>query len=319
MAVSGRGINYSLRPAKSIERKIICELLNKIKNIFNIEKYRYIGFGSFYYTDYILFHKEFNIKKMISMERDILHKERYEFNKPYSCIENKFGESTNLLSKDIEWDGATKDIVWLDYDKTLQESYIDDLQTCIKNVTSGSVVIISFNSTLEIDKHDSRINSIKKCCDSLYLPDNIREKDLDPAVVHKIFHKIIEAAAKKALKDKNTMYREDCDKYQIKQITFLKYRDGAPMLSIAYILVKNSDINKYEECNLNDLDIYCTKDEPFKIEVPNFTNKELQLINSYLPNKSVEDINKQLNYIPLNDIKKYMKIYRYFPNYMEVY
>ena len=47
MADSGQKINYSLRPQKCVERKIMCELLSTCETAVPIHKYRYIGFGSF--------------------------------------------------------------------------------------------------------------------------------------------------------------------------------------------------------------------------------------------------------------------------------
>lgn len=49
MSDSGQKINYTLRPAKCVERKILCELLIKFKTPIPIHEYRYIGFGSFYF------------------------------------------------------------------------------------------------------------------------------------------------------------------------------------------------------------------------------------------------------------------------------
>jgi len=51
-------INYIFRPKKQIERKILIELFQKIQNTLNINisEYQYIGLGSIYYYDFILFH-----------------------------------------------------------------------------------------------------------------------------------------------------------------------------------------------------------------------------------------------------------------------
>ena len=39
-------INYSLRPSKSIERKMIIPFLSKLNNFDELANYHYIGFGS---------------------------------------------------------------------------------------------------------------------------------------------------------------------------------------------------------------------------------------------------------------------------------
>lgn len=104
-------INYSLRPAKNIERKMLCETLQRLSFIQKLEKYRYIGFGSTYFSDFNLLHRLLGISKMISIEKDKKNKDRFEFNKPFSCIEMKFGSSNEVLPM-LKWKEPS--IVWVD-------------------------------------------------------------------------------------------------------------------------------------------------------------------------------------------------------------
>jgi hypothetical protein len=55
MSSSYRKINYTLRPAKNIERKMLCEAFHKLHPFGKVQNYRYIGFGSTYFSDFILF------------------------------------------------------------------------------------------------------------------------------------------------------------------------------------------------------------------------------------------------------------------------
>lgn len=108
-------INYSLRPAKNIERKMLCEVITRLSLIQSIEKYRYIGFGSPYFTDFVLLHKMFGINDLISIEKDKFNEARFIFNKPYSCIDMMFEDSHDALKKIKNWKKPT--ILWLDYDQ----------------------------------------------------------------------------------------------------------------------------------------------------------------------------------------------------------
>ena len=93
MTGSYEKINYALRPAKSIERKMLCEVFRRLTPLGKLESYRYIGFGSTYFTDFILFHKSLGINSMISIEKDEGNKDRFNFNLPFRCINLKFGSS----------------------------------------------------------------------------------------------------------------------------------------------------------------------------------------------------------------------------------
>ena len=80
-------MNYLFRPAKNIERKMLCEALSRLSFILDLKHYQYVGFGSVYFADFTLFHKQLGIQKLISIEGEEEMEERVRFNKPYSCIE----------------------------------------------------------------------------------------------------------------------------------------------------------------------------------------------------------------------------------------
>ena len=85
-----------LRPRKQIERKISIEILQELQQIVpGFEEFLYIGMGSIYYYDYILFHKYLKIKKYTSFDNKAIPY-RFEYNKPYDFI-----DFHNVLSTDL--------------------------------------------------------------------------------------------------------------------------------------------------------------------------------------------------------------------------
>ena len=103
-------INYSLRPNKNIERKLIFESLRLMDNLFEFSSYRYVGMGSLWFVDFILAHKMLHINNMVSIERPEYAK-RVEFNKPYNCISIEAGDTTHVLPTiDLQ---KQLDLVWL--------------------------------------------------------------------------------------------------------------------------------------------------------------------------------------------------------------
>ena len=114
---SFENINYIFRPKKQIERKIFIELLQKMQHSLDIDisEYQYIGLGSIYYYDFILFHKYLNIRDMISLDyKPCPH--RFEFNKPYDFVRFKQALTTKFLSTH---DLDKKSFIWFDYDSKL--------------------------------------------------------------------------------------------------------------------------------------------------------------------------------------------------------
>lgn len=67
---TGEVIDYSLRVQKNVERKIFGDVIRSLNYFDAVENYRYIGFGSFYYKDFLLLHEKYNIHSGISIEID---------------------------------------------------------------------------------------------------------------------------------------------------------------------------------------------------------------------------------------------------------
>lgn len=97
MPGSDKIINYQVRPAKSVERKMMCELVKQIQIIRGIDELRYIGMGAKYFTDFLLFHNEFGVSDMISIEGERERAVRYEFNKPLKNIQMIYGTTNEVL------------------------------------------------------------------------------------------------------------------------------------------------------------------------------------------------------------------------------
>ena len=56
-------------------------------------------------------------------------------------------------------------------------------------------------------------------------------------------------------------------------------------------------------------------DDPYSIEVPRLTYRELQHLDAQLPQQDVTMIDAS---IPEEDLRRYCKVYRYFPNFAEI-
>lgn len=150
MAGSSKSVNYTIRPCKSIERKMMCEMISRLTMFDYVKNYRYIGMGAKYFVDFSLLHKKFGISDMYSMEINSTekNKKRFEFNKPFNCIKMMFGNASDILnSSNMSWKNE-KNIIWLDYDGGIKGDQIQDVESCIGKVESGSVIFVSFNSDL---------------------------------------------------------------------------------------------------------------------------------------------------------------------------
>lgn len=309
MTDSGEKINYSIRPAKCVERKIICDLVSKVSTNTPIKDYRYIGFGSFYFSDFVLFHQQLDITNMISIEKSD-NTERYEYNRPYNCIDLKFCDAQEALSNEIVFSETEKNFIWLDYDSAFSKNHMHDIMTATQKISIGSYLFVSFNRS--ILPEEERLQSLKDEYGD-YLP-NVKETEIDYETLPSILYHVISNAINKTLMERNLGLD---DKIKALSIFFIKYRDGAPMITIGYYFTNVTDtdtITRVEDLSLPGVTI---KDEPFDLKVPCFTRAEIRELNRFLPGTDIDEICDKLKYLKKKDIQAYISLYKYYPNYFD--
>ena len=312
-------INYMLRPRKQIERKILIELFQKIQNYnknINLVKYHYIGLGSVYYYDFILFHKFLNINKMTSLDKENT-KKRFEFNKPYDFIEFKNVSTTDFL---FNYNFKDKLLIWLDYDSILYDikhnTINDSILNDIEEITKRSKVNDFFILTVDITCPENSEQK-KSFLDSfdIYISNKFKkEKFIYPQHYHYVIQDIL------------LNYIEEHQRYQ--DIKFHKlfsfhYRDSAHMYTLGGIYDK-SDI--FQKSLSNEDFININKDNIISIDVPVLTYREKLYLDSEISKlqKKIGRNNKMklLNSLDfeirsLEELKNYLTYYKYYPQYFE--
>ncbi|MGE4378923.1 MAG: O-methyltransferase [Candidatus Izemoplasmatales bacterium] len=328
-------INYSLRPAKNIERKMILEALYRLSSFHSIREYQYIGFGSTFFTDFSLFHKNMGINDLYSIEIEEDYKERFEFNKPFSAINMIYGHSNEALNhSSINWD--KRKIVWLDYDYPITADVMIDIDNVIKKCISGDVFLITLNantkevysnpksSDASIEKAFNKFKSqfILEVGDDEFIDysdlvdASVKPSDLAGWGLANVCSKIIKKRIHRKLYERNEVNEDigQSDNLNYKQIFDFHYQDGSMMMTVGFVFYSNSEWTNFNQCNFNDFN-FC-QNLPFSIKAPNLTFKELQYIDSCLPNNT-EKIEPMK--IPIEEIEEYIKVYRYFPTFLEAY
>ena len=140
--------NYQTRPFKHVERKIFVETLQHLRNAgYEISKYHYLGFGSFYYTDFVLFNRLLSIKKMTCLENKSNLAKRMKFNKPFKFIKLHIKDITNYLP---QIKSNEPYIVWLDYELQLSDEVLSNVGSLIGTLMSGSVLIVTVNAHINL-------------------------------------------------------------------------------------------------------------------------------------------------------------------------
>jgi hypothetical protein len=339
-----KNVNYRVRPAKAIERKMLCDSFQKLDVFDNLQNYQYIGFGSYAFVDFNLFHRSLNIQKMTSIqivetqdEREKTKlKARYRLNRPYKNIHIEFGASNDVLQQNIDW--QYKSIVWLDYTSKLNNSVIVDIHELVDNLKPGSVFLV----TLSLNAKISDLAELGGYFPTWLAGLNPAQKKVyeNKVILCEVYKHIICSVIFNRLKSRNKEIESEHDRYCFDQLYYFSYKDGAPMMTFGGIIYTEGQINDVKCCYFDSfpflsiqnhqalerfiassinipVDLRAFKTDVFMINPPIFTPLEIKLLDRKLPNSSN---GQSISFLGLSqdDIDQYIKLYRHFPVYIDV-
>ncbi|HXM15517.1 MAG TPA: O-methyltransferase, partial [Candidatus Eremiobacteraceae bacterium] len=240
-------INYSLRPAKNIERKMMGEAFARLTSLCALSEYRYVGFGSEFFNDFSLYHQTLGIRQMVSIERDEKRMARCEFNRPYKCVEVLQGTASQVLPT-LSW--KRRSIVWLDYTEKLSESILEDVRFVVSQASSGSLLVWTVNSEPWAGEHDEdsgdavkqsewpkkRLQKLRNLVGAKRVRSELTGSELAQWGLAKVFHEILTDEIRSTLNDRNAAASEAA-KLAFRQCFHFRYADGQRMLTVGGILL----------------------------------------------------------------------------------
>ena len=321
MVASYRSIDYSIRPAKHAERRMLGEAFRRLSKFAAVESYQYVGMGSVWFSDFTHFHRSLGISRMISIEREKNHKERFEFNKPFGGVDLRFGATSAELPK-IDWSFRT--IAWLDYDDPLALSMLADIRTIAVKACSGSVLIVSIQCESRptvIDTEDDEIgkqrpvhdiDELKAVYGAGHVSSAANELDLRGWRLAKLIRSMILSEITEALSAIN-ISRPPQQHIEFRQIMAFDYEDGAKMMTIGGVFVDKDQSAIFASCGFDELDFYRSGIESVRLDVPILTPKEMRDLETRLPLTPGTTI--QPGCMPQSDASAYGRLYRYLPSF----
>jgi hypothetical protein len=311
-------INYSIRPAKNIERKMMAQAFSKLTPFGNLELYRYVGFGSTFFSDFKTFHKLLGITNMVSIERDKKYEQRFIFNCPYKFVKIDLGESNDVLPQML-WD--IRSLVWLDYDGLLDSSVITDIRHVCAEAPSGSMIIISVNaqpdrveSVQDELRSEKRLELLAKRVGVDRIPLGLNGKELREWGMARVCRSIIIGQIEETLVARNRKASKG-NQMLFQQLFNFHYQDGAKMLTVGGILFDEGHQPQLAQCGFDQCEFVRKGEDSYVIDVPSLTLREIRFLESQVP--IVDSTGFADQGLTSSDVEKFARLYRHFPTFTE--
>lgn len=314
---SFKQFHYGLRPSKQVERKTMIEVLLRLSKAgYDISRYTYLGFGSVYYVDFVMFHKYLFIENMVCVEWGEVPK-RMKFNKPFKFIKLRMG----AISKYIPNIRHTKKyLVWLDYDRSLDLEMLRDIDGCMNRIGPQSIFIITIDGRPKLPKDLFDVENMAATERERLTAETYREwfgKYIDEEItldtitrshVAPLFYEVVAERVRQTLSMRGGGLR-------FYQIFNCIYQNGAPMFTLGGVIGTDEDEHALQNCGILTHKFVRTGSECLEISLPPLTIREKQWLDSRLDGKlKVTNLQFELEEELLNS---YRKFYKEYPTYVE--
>jgi hypothetical protein len=313
---SFKKFNYLLRPAKQVERKLLMEAFHRLALAgFDFREYTYVGLGSVYYADFILFHKYLYLDKMICVEKSDIPR-RMEFNKPFPWIKLRMKAVSEVIPT---LKRRQPHLVWLDYDCGLDDEIIRDISGMLRVLADGSVLIITVEAEPRLEaelregdltpsqEEDRRYQEAVRVF-GRFLKSGLRRRDIS--------RRALPGTLARALR--NHIFSEVSERTpqgRFVQLFNFCYSDNAQMLTIGGVVGARDIKGRVNASGISLLPFIRRTEKPYRIVVPPLTVRERQWLEQKLRvSTRSSEVAFELDREPLEHFRLFG---RHYPQYFE--
>ena len=292
-------VNYLLRPKKQIERKLIIETLQCLDPLINVRQYFYLGLGSIYFSDFILFHKYLNINNLYSIDNKKSDEARFNFNIPFGFINFKLCDSTYYLQNILDW--KNKALIWLDYDGVIDKVVYEDVNFISAKAKPLDIFLVTLNSECKNAKtfRDTFADFVPKEFSLGQIKENY------PLILNSIINEWITIGL-------NTK----TEKLRFLPLFSFSYNDNVRMYTYGGIFYKEDQVDEIRT-RLNGLDYISFDNNIHFIDCPIITQREKMHLDSIKKSEIIDTEEALKTGLSEEAIKDYYKYYKYYPQYFE--
>ncbi len=311
-------VPYPVRPSKQVERKLFVEVFQRLADHgISVRDATYIGLGSVFYVDFLLFHKYLYVDHMVCSENSG-DDNRMKFNLPYKFIDLRLSDVSALIP---EIEEGRRYLIWLDFDQPLGRPMLDTIGGFVRRLSSGSIFIVTIDAQHRVDEEvmleeDFTLQEYEDhVCHEMnrelgrYIGKCVVRSDLSQNELPRVLVRAIEGKVKEVFSRRSGM--------DFLRLFNFKYADGAQMLTYGGIVCNLSLRTELSKVDWTSWDGVETGREPRSLTVPPLTHKEKQWLDSHMKKKD----RKVSRHMPfeLKDSARdaYLRYYRHYPTYAD--
>ena len=319
MTDSFRRIDYSVRPAKYAERRMLLDIFRRLAAFSPVETYRYVGFGSVWFSDFLLFHRSLGVRRMLSIEKSAASRDRFESNRPFN-FPIDFRASTAVLPE-LGYDD--RQFIWLDYDDPISPDMLRDAAAVASRARSGTVLAVSVQchrtpEIAEADRERAQDDSAMSAEDRFRA--RFQDYNVDPQITRadlggwpfgQLSRNMLLESIQSALETRRLVDEDDTLLHEV--VCSFEYEDGAKMTTLVVVFYSNDEQHQLAACKFQDLDFLDGTQEAIYIPTPKLTVREFRQLEMQLP--LAPETQLDIGFIPPGEASGFARMYRYFPNF----
>ncbi|HEY1378397.1 MAG TPA: O-methyltransferase, partial [Gemmataceae bacterium] len=210
-------------------------------------------------------------------------------------------------------------LVWLDYDRALDDEMLRDIDGCVSRLAPGSIFIVTVDARPRIAGSEYELSEMSAKDREKYLigryrewfgqfaKDPINANSLTANGVTDLFQEVVTAQIARTLAAREGL--------QYVQLFNYLYRDGAPMLTVGGVVADAECTANIETCGILDHRFVERGPAPMRISVPPLTFREKQ----WLDKRIGPDLRDDNLAFELEDgfLDAYQRYYKEYPTFTE--
>lgn len=334
--MSGATIDYELRPAKNVDRRVFVDLLARSERHMTLEGASYTSMGGYPMTDHRMIHRRLGIENLVSIDGNSDVVSRQNFNKPTEkCVclnmfSNDLIDNLDNVFEDQAIDLQARKVIWLDYTSPCSlADQLNEFESLLRKVAVHDIIRITLNANNDAlkysvkegaDQEEIRQARFKKLEDMVgaYLPHGSSDDNISKSNFPVLLAKILGIAARKALPANGS--------HTFLPLSTVSYKDGQRMLTMTGIVIEKQNVDNFLNLtNFKSWPFFSEKFEDVKfLTVAVLTMKERMLMERLAVSSKNENIEDHLKFKKFGNLKAtdyfedFKKHARFYPTHAQL-